>query len=80
MDLSVHIRDIGFIVIILVFCVLSRPFVLWAFAKCYGIRSASPRAPDLTSNQETQCALEMPVCRVVIHPDESLTLSDTNEH
>lgn len=84
-EFSMYMRDIGLLLIFLSFCVMSRPIVIWCIQSCKRHRRTGNsmveevhNPNELTSNQEVQCDLEMPVCRVVIHPDESLTLMDTD--
>lgn len=67
----------GFIIIGLTFLVFVRPIVISCIKRFCCIREVMERTDAETTNDASiQCDIEPAICRIIVHPDESLNITN----
>lgn len=76
-DARVYMYQLGLLIIMLLFFVLARPVVLFCTNKYCCTENIVADTND-TVNQEVQCDIDIGMHRLVIHPDNTMNLSELN--
>lgn len=79
-DAREYMYQFGLLIIMLFFFILARPVVLFCTNRYCCTRDAENRntVTNDTASQEVQCDIDIGMHRLVIHPDNTMNLSELN--